>query len=137
MGAGETWKVCLDEVSSHIRRRGVEIGVTDLDPMTLESSLPKTATDLRSGRTVIVSGENVAMNGKVVEKINFDTYDTKVGAFVLSSKIFVIYIFIFLYLILYIYMNCLFYGGEELQLAVIREGKSLRNRSVKNQIKYL
>ena len=97
LGAGETWKVCLDELSSHIPRRGVEIGVTDLDPMDLESSLPKTATDLRSGRTIIVSGENVAMNGKVVEKINFNTYDTKVGAFVLSSEIFIIHIFLSLY----------------------------------------
>ena len=94
LGAGETWKVCLDELSTHIRRSGVEIGVTDLDPMALESSLPKTATDLHSGRTIIVSGESVAMNGKVVEKINQNIYDIKVGAFMLSSEIFTIYIFI-------------------------------------------
>ena len=90
LGAGETWEVCLLELSSQIRRGGVEIGVTDLDPINLVSCLPNTATDLHSGRTTIVSGNAVAMNGKAVGKVNQNMHDTQVGAFMLSSEIFIL-----------------------------------------------
>ena len=56
------------------------MGVTNLDPMTLMTSLPKTATDLRRGTTVMVTGGSVAVNGKEIQKISHNIHNTQVGA---------------------------------------------------------
>ena len=77
--AGETLEVHVEDLSSHIQGGGLEIGVTDLDPVTLASSLPRTATDLGDGRTVIVSGWTVALNGKQIDMINHNMHDIKVS----------------------------------------------------------
>ena len=77
---GESLEVVLDGMSRTMQGGGLEIGVTDLDPMTLTSeSLPRSATDLDTGRTVMVSGWTLALNGKEIEMISRNTHDIKVG----------------------------------------------------------
>ena len=75
---GETFEVQLDRESEHVLRSGLEIGITDLDPVTLRSSLPRTATDLHTGLTVMVSGQKIVANGRQVDTIKRNVYDLQV-----------------------------------------------------------